>query len=179
MEDSVKSTPIKSMELVDPLKKSNPVEFNLFGSDRGTLDIIDEELIADGNTEENLKSLIQTRLLELEAEIETFKAESSHLSRLRGDYEKEYNRFCQERIALLERIRAEHLSGVKELEEEKGKLECEKRAFEKYMREARNHPNKEEKEEIRLLKEEVRFTIFIPFLHSVSKFTLKILDNFR
>lgn len=129
MEDSIKSTPIKSIQFVEPLRDANLVESNLFCSDRSTLDVINEET----NTNEILKALLQIRLHELESEIQTFRTSRSQLSLLRGNYEKEYDKFCQERIALLEKIRAEYLSGVNELEEEKEKLQCEKRAFDKYI----------------------------------------------
>lgn len=105
--------------------------------------------------EDALKSLLRTRILELEAEIDAFRIENSQMIKLRNDYEKEYSKFCDEKVQLLSKIRAEHLKGVKELEEEKRKFRMEQTAFEKYVKEVKNRPNKQEKEEIRLLKEEV------------------------
>ena len=88
--------------------------------------------------EENLRFLLQTRVQELEAEIDAFKTENAHVSKLRKDYEKEYNLFCKDRIELLKKVEEEHLSSVKELDKEKKKLQNEKRAFERHMKEAKN-----------------------------------------
>lgn len=122
------------------------------------------------DSEEILRSQLQTRLQELEAEIEAFKTENSYVSKLRSDYEKEYNQFRKERVALLEKVKEEHLGSMKELESEKKKLQVEKRAFERHMREAKNRPNKEEKEEIRLLKEEVsRITLILDLRDDIMK----------
>lgn len=108
-----------------------------------------------GESESQLKTLLQTRLRELESEIDAFRHENSHLIKLRENYETEYSKFCDEKMQLLAKIRAEHLQNIREIEEEKKKLTREKTAFEKYMKEVAKKPNKQEKEEIRLLKEEV------------------------
>lgn len=105
--------------------------------------------------ENDLQSLLQTRILQLETEIDAFRTENAQMIKLRNDYEKEYKKFCEEKLQLLSKIRAEHLKGVKELEEEKKKFRTEQAAFEKYVKEIKSRPIKQEKEEIRLLKEEV------------------------
>lgn len=112
-----------------------------------------------GEDENQLKTLLHTRLRELENEIDAFRQENSHLTKLRENYETEYSKFCDEKMQLLAKIRAEHLQNTREIEEEKKKLSREKAAFEKYMKEASKRPNKLEKEEIRLLKEEVSFSL--------------------
>lgn len=102
-----------------------------------------------------IKNTLQNRLKELEAEIDAFRTENAHLSQIRSEYEVEYTKFCEEKTQILNKIREEHLIELKELEQEKKKLHREKFAFEKYIKENKNRPNKEEKEEMRLLKEEV------------------------
>ncbi|XP_065204950.1 centromere protein J [Planococcus citri] len=103
-----------------------------------------------------IKSTLQTRLKELESEIDAFRSENAHLTQLRSEYETEYKKFCDEKTQILSKIREEHLTELKELEQEKKKLQREKFAFEKYIKDSRNRPNKEEKEEMRLLKEEIK-----------------------
>ncbi|XKL59404.1 hypothetical protein PGB90_000420 [Kerria lacca] len=45
-----------------------------------------------------LKSMLQLRLREVETETDAFRGENSHLGKLRDDYEKEYSKFCSEKV---------------------------------------------------------------------------------
>ncbi|XKL60895.1 hypothetical protein PGB90_007952 [Kerria lacca] len=45
--------------------------------------------------------MLQLRLREVETEIDAFRNENSHLGKLRDDYEKEYNKFCSEKVQFL------------------------------------------------------------------------------
>lgn len=108
-----------------------------------------------------LKDTLQHRLKELEMEIDAFRNENAHLSKLRSEYETEYSKFCKEKTEILNKIREEHLTELKELEHEKKKLQREKFAFEKHVKDYKHRPSKEEKEEIRFLKEEVRLIFFL------------------
>ncbi len=163
MSKSVSVFAEETTTVYSPAKKESSRKFRYFKSDNVCYDPQFECTQPDGNdgtkddetNDELLKSLLPQRLKELEIEIDAFRNENSYLNKLRNNYEKEYNKFCEEKAQLLGKIRSEHLQGVKEIEEEKKQLQREKLAFEKYMKEARNRPNKEEKEEIRLLKEEV------------------------
>lgn len=121
-----------------------------------------------------IKNTLQNRLKELESEIDAFRSENAHLSKLRSEYEAEYNKFCEEKTQILKKIREEHITELKELEKEKKNLQREKIAFEKYLKEGKHRTSKEEKEEIRLLKEEVRFvrtinSIFINLILIISR----------
>ncbi|XKL64578.1 hypothetical protein PGB90_004664 [Kerria lacca] len=51
-----------------------------------------------------LKSRLQLRLREVETETDAFRGENSHLGKLRDDYEKEYSKFCSEKVHFLATI---------------------------------------------------------------------------
>ncbi|XKL59690.1 hypothetical protein PGB90_000706 [Kerria lacca] len=51
-----------------------------------------------------LKSMLQLRLREVETETDAFRGENSYLGKLRDDYEKEYSKFCSEKVQFLAKI---------------------------------------------------------------------------
>ncbi|XKL61577.1 hypothetical protein PGB90_009735 [Kerria lacca] len=48
--------------------------------------------------------MLQLRLREVETETDAFRGENSHLGKLRDDYEKEYSKFCSEKVQFLATI---------------------------------------------------------------------------
>ncbi|XP_051882499.1 centromere protein J-like [Pristis pectinata] len=99
--------------------------------------------------------LMKDKLLELESEINQFRAENSTLAKLRDDREKAMMDLRKE-IADFERKKAEELTQLEEYKKEELKrLQKERMVFEKYAAAARAIPDKKEREEIKVLKQQI------------------------
>ncbi|XP_069747427.1 centromere protein J isoform X2 [Narcine bancroftii] len=99
--------------------------------------------------------IMKDKLLELESEINQFRAENSALAKLRDEKEKAMLDFRKE-IADFERKKAEELTQLEECKKEELKrLQKERMVFEKYTAAARAIPDKKEREEIKVLKQQI------------------------
>ncbi|MBN3308224.1 CENPJ protein, partial [Amia calva] len=108
---------------------------------------------ASGNNPQS--TLLRHRLVELETEIERFRAENSALAVLRQEREKALETLRKE-IAETERKKSEELALLEKLKkEEMKKLQKERKVFEKYAAAARAIPDKKEREEMQVLRQQV------------------------
>jgi hypothetical protein len=108
------------------------------------------------NSEIVFKStLLRTRLEELEKEIEIFRKENADLQKIKRKHEEEVSRFNKEKIELEKKRNEEKEKMESFLQEERKKLNKERAVFEKYCKDLRNQPTKQEREEIKTLKQEV------------------------
>ncbi|XP_029981433.1 centromere protein J isoform X2 [Sphaeramia orbicularis] len=98
---------------------------------------------------------LRQRLVELEIEIERFKKENAALCKLRQENEKHQESLRKERLEF-EQMRTEELSKFEEYKkEENRKLQKERKLFEKHVSAARAIPDKKEREEIQMLKQQL------------------------
>ncbi|KAM6954784.1 centrosomal P4.1-associated protein isoform 2-T2 [Lycodopsis pacificus] len=98
---------------------------------------------------------LRERLVELEIEIERFKKENAALAKLRQENEKNQEHLRKERLEF-EQTRAEELAKFEEYKkEENRKLQKERKLFEKHASVARSFPDKKEREEIQVLKQQL------------------------
>ncbi|XP_037646357.1 centromere protein J isoform X2 [Sebastes umbrosus] len=98
---------------------------------------------------------LRERLVELEIEIERFKKENAALAKLRQENEKNQEHLRKERLEFEQR-RAEELAKFEEYKkEENRKLQKERKLFEKHASAARAIPDKKEREEIQVLKQQL------------------------
>ncbi|XP_054888408.1 centromere protein J isoform X2 [Poeciliopsis prolifica] len=98
---------------------------------------------------------LRERLAELEMEIERFKKENAALTKLRQENERRQEDLRKERL-MFEQTKAEELANFEEHKrEENRKLQKERKLFEKHMSAARAIPDKKEREEIQLLKQQL------------------------
>jgi centromere protein J len=108
------------------------------------------------NSEIIFKStLLRTRLEELEKEIETFRKENAHLQKIQKKHKEEVSRFNKEKNELQKKMYEEKEKMDSFLQEERKKLNKERSVFEKYCKDLRNQPTKQEREEIQALKQQV------------------------
>uniref|UniRef100_A0A8C3W8X5 Centromere protein J n=1 Tax=Catagonus wagneri TaxID=51154 RepID=A0A8C3W8X5_9CETA len=99
--------------------------------------------------------VLREKVIELETEIEKFKAENSSLAKLRIERESALEKLRKE-IADFEQQKAKELARIEEFKkEEMRKLQKERRVFEKYSTVARTFPDKKEREEIQALKQQI------------------------
>lgn len=99
--------------------------------------------------------VLREKVIELETEIEKFKAENSSLAKLRIERESALEKLRKE-IADFEQQKAKELARIEELKkEEMRKLQKERKVFEKYSTVARTFPDKKEREEIQALKQQI------------------------
>ncbi|CAG08246.1 unnamed protein product, partial [Tetraodon nigroviridis] len=105
---------------------------------------------------QNVQSrLLRERLAELEIEIERFKKENAALTKLRQENEKNQDILRKERLEF-EQLKAAELAKFEEYKkEENRKLQKERRIFERHALAARAIPDKKEREEIQLLKQQL------------------------
>lgn len=106
-----------------------------------------------GNVTE--KEILTQKLEELEKEIERFRSENGKVTKLRRDLEIEQREFQKEKRKLIAELENERAELYAEIEEERKKLAKEKMVFEKYTKELRNKPTKQERTEISNLKIEL------------------------
>ncbi|XP_044072782.1 centromere protein J isoform X2 [Siniperca chuatsi] len=99
--------------------------------------------------------LLRERLVELEIEIERFKKENAALTKLRQENEKNQENLRKERLEF-EQMKAEEVAKFEEhKKEENRKLQKERKLFEKHAAAARAIPDKKEREEIQVLKQQL------------------------
>uniref|UniRef100_A0A3Q3FGH4 Centromere protein J n=1 Tax=Labrus bergylta TaxID=56723 RepID=A0A3Q3FGH4_9LABR len=98
---------------------------------------------------------LRERLVELEIEIERFKKENSALTKLRQENEKDQENLRKERLEF-EKTKVEELAKFEEHKrEENRKLQKERKLFEKHALAARAIPDKKEREEIQVLRQQL------------------------
>nr|XP_035953030.1 centromere protein J isoform X2 [Halichoerus grypus] len=92
--------------------------------------------------------VLREKVIELETEIEKFKAENTSLTKLRIERENALEKLRKE-ITDFEQQKAKELARIEEFKkEEMRKLQKERKVFEKYTAVARTFPDKKEREEI-------------------------------
>nr|CAD7424149.1 unnamed protein product [Timema monikensis] len=108
----------------------------------------------DKNILEKTETL-RARLQELENEIEIFKKENHTLTKLRKEHEENIQTFLKEKKKYENQMKEneEKLRGT--IDEEKRKLAKERMVFEKYCKNIKNRPSKQEREEIQALRQQV------------------------
>ncbi|XP_063130331.1 centromere protein J isoform X2 [Rattus norvegicus] len=100
--------------------------------------------------------VLREKVIELESEIEKFKAENTSLAKLRIERESALEKLRKE-IADFEQQKARELARIEEYKkEETRKLQKERKVFEKYTAAARTFPDKKEREEIQALKQQIQ-----------------------
>ncbi|XP_034742351.1 centromere protein J isoform X2 [Etheostoma cragini] len=98
---------------------------------------------------------LRERLVELEIEIERFKKENAAVTKLIQENKKNQENVRKERLEF-EQIKAEELAKFEEYKkEENRKLHKERKLFEKHASAARAMPDKKEREEIQVLKQQL------------------------
>ncbi|XP_071180159.1 centrosomal P4.1-associated protein-like isoform X1 [Mytilus edulis] len=99
--------------------------------------------------------VLREKLAELEKEIEKFRSENVNLDKLRKEREEGLSRLKKE-ITDFEKEKNKELIRIQDYKtEEMKKLKHEKKMFEKYQKAARDIPNKKEREEIEMLKNQM------------------------
>ncbi|CAK6442995.1 unnamed protein product [Pipistrellus nathusii] len=99
--------------------------------------------------------VLREKVIELEMEIEKFKAENTYLAKLRSERESALEKLRKE-ITDFEQQKANELAQIKEFKkEEMRKLQNKRKVFEKYTTVARTFPDKKERLEIQALKQQV------------------------
>lgn len=112
---------------------------------------------SDGHSEQGAarSTLLRERLVELETEIERFRKENAALSRLRQENQEFQENLRMERAEFKQNM-ADELVKWEEFKFEEGrKLQREKKQFEKYAAAARARPDKQERDEIQSLKQQL------------------------
>lgn len=99
--------------------------------------------------------ILSKRLEELELEIEKFRAENSKLIKLQREFEIERQRFFKGKDDFMKKLNEEKKKDEEKLAEERKKFMKEKATFERNVRELRNKPNRQEREEIKQLRQQV------------------------
>ncbi|XP_037383278.1 centromere protein J [Talpa occidentalis] len=137
------------MKLFPSLKPKAKSESHLGNEPK--LNISQEQLPGD-----NARSqVLREKVIELETEIEKFKAENTSLTKLRIERENSLEKLRKE-IADFEQQKAKELTRIEEFKkEEMRKLQKERRVFEKYSTVVRAFPDKKEREEIQALKQQI------------------------
>lgn len=105
--------------------------------------------------------ILSKRLEQLESEIETFRAENKKLIKLKQEFEAERQTFFKNKDDFIKKMDEEKKKEEDKLAEERKKFMKEKMLFEKNSRELRNKPNRQEREEIKKLNEQVCFVFYI------------------
>ncbi|XP_067418927.1 centromere protein J isoform X2 [Emydura macquarii macquarii] len=99
--------------------------------------------------------VLREKLVELETEIERFRAENASLTKLREERESSLENLRRE-IADFEQQKTKELARIEEVKkEEMRKLQKERKVFEKYATAARAMPDKKERDEIQALKQQL------------------------
>ncbi|XP_026698199.1 centromere protein J isoform X2 [Athene cunicularia] len=99
--------------------------------------------------------VLREKLIELETEIERFRAENTTLTKLREEREHALASIRKE-IADFQQQKAQELGEIEEYKKkEMKKLQKERKVFEKYATEARAIPDKKERDEIQALKQQI------------------------
>uniref|UniRef100_A0A674J5S3 Centromere protein J n=1 Tax=Terrapene triunguis TaxID=2587831 RepID=A0A674J5S3_9SAUR len=99
--------------------------------------------------------VLREKLVELETEIERFRAENASLTKLREERENSLENLRRE-IADFEQQKKKELARIEEVKkEETRKLQKDRKVFEKYSTAARAMPDKKERDEIQALKQQL------------------------
>ncbi|XP_021533880.1 centromere protein J [Neomonachus schauinslandi] len=99
--------------------------------------------------------VLREKVIELETEIEKFKAENTSLTKLHIERKNALEKLRKE-ITDFEQQKAKELARIEEFKkEEMRKLQKERKVFEKYTAVARTFPDKKEREEIQALKQQI------------------------
>ncbi|XP_036893031.1 centromere protein J isoform X2 [Sturnira hondurensis] len=99
--------------------------------------------------------VLREKVIELEMEIEKFKAENTSLAKLHIERESALEKLRKD-IADFEQQKAKELVRIKEFKkEEMRKLQNKRKVFEMYTTAARTFPDKKEREEIQALKQQI------------------------
>ncbi|XP_073195443.1 centrosomal P4.1-associated protein isoform X2 [Lepidochelys kempii] len=99
--------------------------------------------------------VLREKLVELETEIERFRAENASLTKLREERESSLENLRRE-IADFEQQKTKELARIEEVKkEEMRKLQKDRKVFEKYSTAARAMPDKKERDEIQALKQQL------------------------
>ncbi|XP_051762007.1 centromere protein J isoform X2 [Ctenopharyngodon idella] len=99
--------------------------------------------------------LLRERLVELETEIERFKSENATLAKLKQENQETRDKLKKDR-AEFEKKRMEEIAKWEEFKrEENKKLQREKKLFEKHAATVRARPDKQERDEIQALKQQL------------------------
>lgn len=101
------------------------------------------------------RTILAEKLQELNKEIDNFRAENREISKMRKELETERNNFSKERNKILKELEEQRTNMNIILEEEKRKLTKERTVFEKYVKDFKERPNKQERMEISSLKMEL------------------------
>jgi hypothetical protein len=107
------------------------------------------------NQHNEASNTLKQKLSELENEIKTFRIENDKLAALREQRESEVAKLHQEIQSFQQERKAETERFETYKCEEMKKLRAEKRTFDKYQKAAKAFPSKQEREEVKELKEEV------------------------
>ncbi|XP_061169822.1 centromere protein J-like [Saccostrea echinata] len=100
--------------------------------------------------------LLREKLAELDKEIEKFRNENVNLQKLRKEREEGLSKLKKE-VSDFEKEKSEELKRIQEYKtEEMKKLRHEKKVFEQLQKAKRNNPDKKEREEIEMLKTQLR-----------------------
>ncbi|KAL1454259.1 hypothetical protein WDU94_010532 [Cyamophila willieti] len=99
--------------------------------------------------------LLRKRLLDLENEIHVFRLENIKLNKARAELDKDKAAFTREKKQKEKELAEEKETCTRSLEEERTKLNREKKVFLKYAKDAKNFPVKAEREELMRLKAEM------------------------
>ncbi|XP_062621733.1 centromere protein J-like [Saccostrea cucullata] len=100
--------------------------------------------------------LLREKLAELDKEIERFRNENVNLQKLRKEREEGLSKLKKE-VSDFEKEKSEELKRIQEYKtEEMKKLRHEKKVFEQLQKAKRNNPDKKEREEIEMLKTQLR-----------------------
>ncbi|XP_062983142.1 centromere protein J [Elgaria multicarinata webbii] len=112
--------------------------------------------MAPEESEDTARSqLLREKLVELEMEIERFRAENASLTKLREERESTLENLRKEK-ADFEQQKSKELAQIEEFKkEETRKLQKERKVFEKYAQAARAIPDKKERDEIQALKQQM------------------------
>ena len=113
----------------------------------------------------DISETVKNKLSELEKEINKFRLENVKLEKLRVEREAELKSLRRE-IDNFQKEKAEELESIESYrEDELKKIKAERRIFDKYQKASRDAPNKQEREEIKELKNEVCVLILVYFSH--------------
>ncbi|XP_072164181.1 centrosomal P4.1-associated protein-like [Diadema setosum] len=155
VEEQIHLSPPPTSELVarlfPKLKQQTPEQKKEVARQERALQALNERQVGDGSQ----ARLLRDKLNQLEGEIERFRKENLLLAKLREEREKGLNSLKKE-MEEFQRQKTEDLRRFQEFkEEETKKLKREKKLFEKHQKTMRSIPDKRDREEIELLKNQL------------------------
>ncbi|KAJ8892403.1 hypothetical protein PR048_004983 [Dryococelus australis] len=102
--------------------------------------------------------LLTSRLQDLENEMEIFEKANIELAKIKKDHEDNVRKFTKEKKSEEKKLKEEEERIKNMLEEERRKLGKERLVLQKHSKSLKNHPSKEEREEIQALKQQGHIT---------------------